>query len=158
MSDFIWIDREFVVAANKRLVADTGEAFFLRSEGGLESALQGPPNKNHYEGEEDVVRLACHYLFFVGKAHAFEQGNKRTALVTSIEFLIRQGYNLDAPDVERTAWMVEQFIAGQEPFDGILSYMDQHVVTLSTEDIALGDINAEEKILRWASLAEDTQK
>ena len=80
----------------------TGERHFLRDRGLLESALARPRNAFAY-GEEDVVALAVRFLAGVAQAHAFEQGNKRTAFIAMTEFLILNGYDLAIDDTERWA-------------------------------------------------------
>jgi death-on-curing protein len=80
----------------------TGESHFLRDRGLLESALARPRNAFAY-GEEDIVALAVRLLAGVAQAHAFEQGNKRTAFIGMAEFLIMNGYDLAIDDNERWA-------------------------------------------------------
>jgi death on curing protein len=80
----------------------TGERHFLRDRGLLESALARPRNAFAY-GEEDIVALAVRLLAGVAQAHAFEQGNKRTAFIAMTEFLILNGYDLAIDDVTRWA-------------------------------------------------------
>lgn len=68
----------------------TGEPPFLRDRGFLESALARPHNAFVY-GEEDVVALAVKLMAGLLRAHAFEQGNKRTAFVAMVQFLNMNG-------------------------------------------------------------------
>jgi death on curing protein len=96
-----WLSLETVVDINRALVATTGEQHFLRDQGLLESALARPRNAFAY-GEEDVVALAVRLLAGLAMAHAFEQGNKRTAFVAMTEFLMTNGYDLVLHD--NTGW------------------------------------------------------
>jgi death-on-curing protein len=82
---------------------DRREAFRTRSRL-LESALARPRNAFAY-GEEDIVALAVRLLAGVAQAHAFEQGNKRTAFIAMTEFLILNGYDLAVDDA--THWAEE---------------------------------------------------
>lgn len=75
----------------------TGERHFLRDSGLLESALARPRNAFAY-GEEDTVALAVRLLAGIAQAHAFEQGNKRTAFVAMVQFLSMNGYDLAIED------------------------------------------------------------
>ena len=63
---------------NRLEVEETEETHFLRDRGLLESALARPRNAFAYE--EDIVALAVRLLAGIAQAHAFEQGNKRTAM------------------------------------------------------------------------------
>ena len=74
---------------------------FCADQGLLGSALARPRNAFAY-GEEEVVALAVRLLAGVAMAHAFEQGNKRTAFVAMTEFLITNGYDLVLHD--NTGW------------------------------------------------------
>ncbi|KAJ5373481.1 hypothetical protein N7517_005487 [Penicillium concentricum] len=60
----------------------------------LESAVNAPVNLNHYEGENDVFRLAAILAERIMKNHAFQDGNKRTALMAADMFLKMNGYYL----------------------------------------------------------------
>ena len=82
---------------NRILVEQTGEGHFLRDRGLLESALARPQNAFAY-GEEDIVTLAVRVMAGIAQAHAFEQGNKRTAFVAMAQFLEINGYRLAIDD------------------------------------------------------------
>jgi death-on-curing protein len=86
----IWLPVEVVVEHNRLELADTGEHHFVRDFGLLESALARPRNAFAY-GEEDFVVLAVALMAGVSRAHAFEQGNKRTAFAAMRLFLRANG-------------------------------------------------------------------
>jgi death-on-curing protein len=88
----IWVPVEAVVEHNRLELADTGEHHFVRDFGLLESALARPRNAFAY-GEEDPVVLAVTLMDGVSRAHAFEQGNKRTAFAAMRLFLRANGYD-----------------------------------------------------------------
>ncbi|KAL4986365.1 DOC family protein [Aspergillus falconensis] len=64
------------------------------SPGLLESAVHSPMNMKHYAKEEDVFQLAANLAEKVMKNHAFQDGNKRTALLAADMFLKINGYYL----------------------------------------------------------------
>lgn len=86
MSKPIWVPVEAVHIIHDRQIARHGGASGLRDEGLLLNALQRPVNKLQYE-EADIFECAAAYAFGIAKAHAFVDGNKRTAFVTSATFL-----------------------------------------------------------------------
>jgi death on curing protein len=60
----------------------------------LESALNRPMNARFYEGS-DLPRQAAHLLWGITKAHAFIDGNKRTAWIATQYFLDLHGFLID---------------------------------------------------------------
>jgi len=87
-----WLPIEAVIDHNQRELAETGENHFVRDIGGLESALARPRNAFAY-GEENMVVLAVVLMAGIAWAHAFEQGNKRTAFGAMRLFLRANGYD-----------------------------------------------------------------
>jgi death on curing protein len=104
LSDPRWLPIEAVIELNCALVAVTGESHFLRDRGLLESALARPQNAFAY-GEEDLVVLGIRLMAGIAQAHAFEQGNKRTAFSALRLFLHPNGLELAVEDSE--AWADE---------------------------------------------------
>ncbi|KKK16100.1 hypothetical protein P175DRAFT_0552857 [Aspergillus ochraceoroseus IBT 24754] len=60
----------------------------------LESAVHSPMNMKHYAKEDDVFQLAANLAEKIMKNHAFQDGNKRTALLAADMFLKINGYYL----------------------------------------------------------------
>jgi death-on-curing protein len=83
---------EAVIEHNRFEVEATGERHLLRDFGLLESALARPRNFYGF-GEDDIVGLAVALLNGGARAHAFEQGNKRTAFAAMRLFLLTNGYD-----------------------------------------------------------------
>ena len=89
-------------------VSETGERHFVRQPDLRESAAARPTNLWAYENEEDVVRLAVTLLYGLAKNHAFEQGNKRTALTAALTFIELNGYRwIKEDDDELGRWVEE---------------------------------------------------
>ena len=79
-------------------MVDAGEVHFLKSPDLLESACQRAFNLWSYEGEDDIVILACRVLFSIAGIQAFEQGNKRTGFTAALTFLRNNGFEFSGPD------------------------------------------------------------
>jgi death on curing protein len=92
-----WLPIEAVIEHNRLEVEATGERHFLRDRGLLESALARPRNFFGF-GEEDLVVLAVVLMAGIARAHAFEQGNKRTAFGGMRLFLLANGYDTTFDD------------------------------------------------------------
>lgn len=105
MTGPVWVPLQAVILIHDRQIARHGGAPGLRDLGLLEAALARPINRAGY-GEADVVVLAAAYAFGICKAHAFVDGNKRTAFVTMATFLRLAGYGF-RPDPGEGVRMME---------------------------------------------------
>jgi death-on-curing protein len=104
-----WLPIEVVIQHNRLEVDASGENHFVRDHGLLESALARPRNAFAY-GEEDIVTLAVLLIAGIARAHAFEQGNKRTAFEAMWHLLRINGYDLAIEDSESWAEPVTALI------------------------------------------------
>ena len=77
-------------------LAEHGGSDGIRDETLLDSALAKPHNVFAYGDNPDIFRLAASYAFGIARNHAFIDGNKRTALVVSLTFLDRNGWDIVA--------------------------------------------------------------
>lgn len=66
----------------------------------LDSALNRPIQSDQYESDATLHNLAAVLCEGICQAHAFEDGNKRTALVATVTFYALNGYVFDAPEGE----------------------------------------------------------
>jgi death on curing protein len=99
-----WLPVEVAIEHNRLELAETGERHLVRDVGLLESALARPRNFYGF-GEEDMVVLAVALMAGIARAHAFEQGNKRTAFGALRLFLRANGYDTAFDDT--IAWADE---------------------------------------------------
>jgi death-on-curing protein len=117
-----WLPIEAVIQYNMLEVEETGETHFLRDRGLLEGALARPQNAFAY-GEEDIVTLAVRLIAGIAQAHAFEQGNKRTAVEAMWHFLQINGYDLaieDGAAWERPVVELIEHVISEEDFVTLL--------------------------------------
>ena len=106
MSEPIWVPRLVVDAAHLDQLREHGGLSGVRDENALESALARARQKWSYELESDIASLAAAYGFGVAKAHAFSDGNKRTAFITMMTCLGLNGHELTATEAEVVETMV----------------------------------------------------
>ena len=104
MSELIWVPSRAVYIIHDRQIARHGGASGLRDDGLLQNALQRPVNEWQYESA-DTFECAAAYAFGIAKAHAFVDGNKRTAFVTSVTFLRLNGWHFVTEAAEGVASM-----------------------------------------------------
>jgi death on curing protein len=113
-----WLPVEVVIEHNRLELAGTRERHLVRDIGLLESALARPRNAFGY-GEEDIITLAVTLMAGIARAHAFEQGNKRTAFAAMRLFLRANGYDTGFDDTiswaDEMVALVEHRI-GEEDF------------------------------------------
>ena len=63
----------------------------------LQSALDRPINRWHYEGAS-IPHLASDYAFGIARNHPFVDGNKRAAFMAAYVFLGKNGYRFVASE------------------------------------------------------------
>jgi death on curing protein len=96
MNEPLWISKRAVLAMHSEQLAEHGGSGGMRDETLLDSALAKPHNVFAYEEDPDIFRLAASYAFGIARNPAFIDGNKRTALVVSLTFLDRNGWDIIA--------------------------------------------------------------
>ena len=107
----VWVPLRAVITFHDRQIARHGGAPGMRDLGLLEAACARPVNRAAY-GETDLHVLAATYAFGICKAHAFVDGNKRTAFVTTLTFLRLNGLEM-RPDPAEGVRMMEDLAAGE---------------------------------------------
>jgi death-on-curing protein len=123
MSEPVWVPARAVYIIHDRQIARHGGASGLRDEGLLQNALQRPINKWQYENT-DTFGCAAAYAFGIAKAHAFVDGNKRTAFVTSVTFLRLNGWHFVTEPAEGVAFM-EDLASGAVSEESFRNWLEQ---------------------------------
>ena len=123
MSEPIWVPDRAVYIIHDRQIARHGGASGLRDEGLLQGALQRPINKWQYENA-DTFGCAAAYAFGVAKAHAFVDGNKRTAFVTGVTFLRLNGWHFVTEPAEGVTFM-EDLASGAVSEESFRNWLEQ---------------------------------
>jgi|GEM_PF-105538 len=88
MKKIAWIEGGEIAPLNYSLLHIEGVLGdpFLGKAG---AAAQHPKDLFYYSGETDLFILGAHYLSSVALAHAFPDGNKRTAVLSCVSFLAK---------------------------------------------------------------------
>ncbi|HVT51967.1 MAG TPA: type II toxin-antitoxin system death-on-curing family toxin [Dongiaceae bacterium] len=100
-----WIRLHEAEAMHAQQIAEHGGLSGMRDKGLFESAMARPENLAAY-GDPDVCDLASAYAFGLARNHPFADGNKRTAFVVSVAFMLMNGRDLTATEIE----VVETFL------------------------------------------------
>ena len=126
-----FLSRRVVEAIHIEQLQRHGGAQGLRDENALESALARAQNKQVY-GQPDHAEIAAAYVFGIGRNHAFIDGNKRTAIVTAVTFLLANGYALTADD--RLLYSFTMSIASGEIDEaGATAFFRDHTVEIEED-------------------------
>jgi death on curing protein len=100
-----WIGEDTVLAIHDVQLAEHGGLSGLRDPALMQSALARPRNLAAY-GEPDAARLAAAYAYGLVRNHAFADGNKRTAFVEALVFLLDNGFSFIGEDAESVTAML----------------------------------------------------
>lgn len=110
MSDWRFVPLAALHVIHDRQISRHGGAPGLRDAGLLEMGAARALNRAAY-GPADVFDIAAAYAFGLAKAHAFVDGNKRTAVVAALTFLRLNGQGF-RPDPATGVRMMEDLASG----------------------------------------------
>jgi death on curing protein len=96
-----WVSLDVVLAIHNEQLAEHGGHSGIRDADLLEPALARPRQLQAYGSPSPAIaELAAAYAFWIAKNHPFVDGNKRTSLAVTNTFLILNGYDITADDLE----------------------------------------------------------
>ena len=101
-----WLSVREVYAFHDLALSEYGGMPGLRDAGLLESAVFRPRTAYEY-GVTDLAELAAKLAFGIVSNHAFFDGNKRTALLASLTFLLLNGKRFTANESEIAALLID---------------------------------------------------
>ncbi len=110
-------------------LAEHGGSDGIRDETLLDSALAKPLNVFAYADQPDIFQLAASYAFGIARNHAFVDGNKRTALVVSLTFLARNGWDIEASK-EDVYFTFLHLADGSLSEEDLTAWFTRHAVSL----------------------------
>ena len=97
----VWIERPLVLAIHNRQLAEHGGGTGVRDAALLDSALARPKQLQAYgDPPPDLAALAASVAHGIARNHPFVDGNKRTAAVACETFILLNGGELSASDIE----------------------------------------------------------
>jgi len=127
MREILWIDKDETLTIHAQQLADHGGSDGVRDEGLLESALARPQNLLAYSDDTpSLARLAAAYAFGIARNHPFVDGNKRTALVVSLTFLLVNGFKVTAPRDDRY-FIFYDLAAGKLSEDELAKWLEANI-------------------------------
>jgi len=120
-----WVREDTVVAIHDEQIAEHGGPGGVRYLALVQSVLARPRNLAAH-GEPDVAALAAAYAYGLARNHGFSDGNKRTAFVVALVFLLANGFELTVSDTESVATMLA-VAAGQIAEDALADWFGRNI-------------------------------
>jgi len=125
MRDWRWVREDVVLALHDEQLSEHGGGSGIRDLGLLDSALARPLNLCAY-GDPDAPALAAAYAFGIARNHPFVDGNKRTAAVTALTFLVINGSAFDLGEAELVV-MTQALAAGELNEDEVAAWFRERL-------------------------------
>lgn len=110
MTQPVWVTLGAIIVIHDRQIARHGGAPGLRDRALIEMGTARALNLANYS-DPTLFAIAAAYAFGIAKAHAFVDGNKRTAFVTAVTFLRLNGFHF-RPDPVDGVRMMEGLASG----------------------------------------------
>ena len=128
----VWLSRALVELLHARQLAEHGGQPGLRDEGLLESALARAINTFAYDPDADLASLAAEYGYGLARNHTFVDGNKRIAFVAVNVFLILNGFEVEAEEVE-VVDVIVRLAAGRVSRPAFADWLRDHFIAYRAE-------------------------
>lgn len=128
MLDWVWLRQDVVLALHDEQIAEHGGLSGIRDLALVESALGRPLNLAAY-GNPDAADLAAAYAFGLARNHPFNDGNKRTAAVVSLTFLLLNDVQFAITEAELVV-MTLALAAGDLSEDEVARWFRDHIVAM----------------------------
>lgn len=124
-----WLSTLMIRAIHGSQMQEHGGSLGLRDKGLLDSALNRPRTRFHYEAETDLIDLAASYGFGLARNHPFVDGNKRVAFQAMYVFLGLNGRRIEAeePEVVR---VILSLAAGELEESDLAEWLRAHTTSL----------------------------
>jgi death-on-curing protein len=128
MPGWIWLRQDVVLALHDEQIAEHGGLSGIRDLALVESALSRPLNLAAY-GAPDAADLAAAYAFGLARNHPFSDGNKRTAAVVSLTFLLLNDVQFAITEAELVV-MTLALAAGDLSEDEVARWFRDHIAAM----------------------------
>ncbi len=123
---------EHVIDINKQIVSQQKQKHVCLNEEKIDSALAAAFYPGDYPFRYGgIAKVAGALCYFLTKAHAFLDGNKRTAGISATVFMGLNGYQLVYPwnikkDTNQFAEIIDQAAANHVSKDELIEWFDRH--------------------------------
>jgi death on curing protein len=123
-----WLPPSVLLGIHADQISQHGGSPGLRDRGLLESALERPPNRRHYEPGSDLPALAAAYGFGIARNQPFIDGNKRIAFQAMYVFLGLNGLRIEASE-EAVVSLMLAMASGDTDEGQLAAWLREHTVS-----------------------------
>lgn len=125
------INANFVIAVHDEILEQTtGLAGVDKEE--LEGALARPDQQIYYNGVDDIFEIGAWYAVAISKAHAFNDGNKRTGLSVMLTYLELQG--ITVPDHVGLDDTMVEVVESKDDHEIIVQALSEYIKFLVSDE------------------------
>jgi len=121
-----WLSLVHILAIHSDQIQAHGGSLGLRDRGLLESAIDRPRNRLHYDPDADLSALAAAYGFGLANNHPFVDGNKRVAFQAMYLFHGLNAFRIEAPE-EEVVVLILSLASGQLDEPDLAAWLRQHI-------------------------------
>ena len=111
--EITWLSAERVEELN-RVALYEGEPHGRNPGSDLEAIVYRPQSWAHYEGVRSLYELAALYAAAITEGHPFQDGNKRTALLSAVVFLDLNSLDLNLSNEDEIYDLITEIAAAEE--------------------------------------------
>lgn len=122
-----FISAEEVIAFHDRIMNVTPGVKGMPDPGRAQALIHRVLNQYIYEDVDDVFKLAAIHLLAISRGHIFNDGNKRTALFTTLLFLRRNG--IEIPGNEAMVDLTVEVAKGNVSVESIVNFFKSLYLT-----------------------------
>ena len=119
-----------LLAIHAQQIERYGGAHGVRDKGVVLSSLACPINRRAYDPDADFADLAAAYLTGFARPQGFNDGNKRTALASTLVFVAINGLSIHVPPVELYELTMSAAI-GKADDVSVAAYVRDHLASPS---------------------------
>jgi death on curing protein len=123
-----WLGIVHILAIHSDQIQSHGGSLGRRDRGLLESTLERPRNRQHYDPDADLPALAAAYGFGLANNHPFVDGNSRVAFQAMYLFLGLNGFRSEAAEEEVVATILS-LVTGHVDEPGLAAWLRQHITS-----------------------------
>ena len=124
MTEPRWVSLVHILAIHSDQIQAHGRSLGLRDRGLLESAIERPRNRLHYNPDSDLSTLAAAYGFGLANNHPFVDGNKRVGIAAAGLFLRLNGNRLSVGNVELEVFTL-RVAQGESSIEEIAAWLEE---------------------------------
>lgn len=126
------LSKEELIEINRRVVAVNRDPHAVQNAANLDYVVEILPEKYANKPEEEQVIWKSAFLlhFIAAKGHIFAEGNKRTALMATSSFLMKNNYSLryDGPDFPSLTRLILSVAEGKLSVTQVAKFIQTNLV------------------------------